>query len=227
MAYRRAVLLAVDGFDERFPRAYREDADLALRVRQAGWRLSVGRREVHHPVRPAGPATSVRVQRGNADDALMRRLHGPRWRELAGTGRGLFRRHASATGAAAAAVLALASSSATEVAAPERGSGRSRAARAVAGVGGTAYLVHVADLVRRRVAPGPRTPREVATMALDERGHPAGRDVAPDERVVAPPGRRRVAPRPASSAPRPGRDARPRRPLQRGPGGRRSCGRRS
>ncbi len=164
MAYRRAVLLAVDGFDERFPRAYREDADLALRVRQAGWRLSVGRREVHHPVRPAGPATSVRVQRGNADDALMRWLHGPRWRELAGTGRGLFRRHASATGAAAAAVLALASSAAAAVAAPERGSGRSGAARTVAAVGGTAYLVHVADLVRRRVAPGPRTPREATTM---------------------------------------------------------------
>ena len=34
MAYRRAALVAVDGFDERFPRAYREDADLALRVRR-------------------------------------------------------------------------------------------------------------------------------------------------------------------------------------------------
>ena len=33
MAYRREALAAVGGFDERFPRAYREDADLALRVR--------------------------------------------------------------------------------------------------------------------------------------------------------------------------------------------------
>ena len=43
---------------------------------------SVGRREVHHPVRPAGPAGQrPRCSGGNADDALMRRLHGPRWRE--------------------------------------------------------------------------------------------------------------------------------------------------
>src|SRR3954453_15098669 len=32
LAYRRAALAAVGGFDERFPRAFREDSDLALRV---------------------------------------------------------------------------------------------------------------------------------------------------------------------------------------------------
>ena len=37
MAYRRAALEQVGGFDERFPRAYREDADLGLRVMEAGW----------------------------------------------------------------------------------------------------------------------------------------------------------------------------------------------
>ena len=153
MAYRRAALLEVDGFDERFPRAYREDADLALRVRRAGWRLVAGRREVEHPVRPAGPATSVRVQRGNADDSLMRRLHGDAWRELAGTGRGLFRRHLAATAAAAAGLAA----------APL--AGRVPAARLVAVGGGAVYALHVADLVRRRVAPGPRDPLEVVTMA--------------------------------------------------------------
>ena len=36
MAYRRAALDQVGGFDERFPRAYREDADLGLRVTGAG-----------------------------------------------------------------------------------------------------------------------------------------------------------------------------------------------
>ena len=56
MAYRREALVAVHGFDERFPRAYREDADLALRVRQAGWRLQVGARTTTHPVRPADDA---------------------------------------------------------------------------------------------------------------------------------------------------------------------------
>jgi HAD superfamily hydrolase (TIGR01662 family) len=106
MAYRRAALVAVHGFDERFPRAYREDADLALRVRQAGWELTVGRRHVVHPVRPADAATSVRVQRGNADDALMRRLHGRRWRELAETGRGRLPWHVATTAAGAVTALA-------------------------------------------------------------------------------------------------------------------------
>jgi histidinol-phosphate phosphatase family protein len=154
MAYRRAALMGVDGFDERFPRAYREDADLALRVRQAGWRLVPGDRHVDHPVRPAGPMTSVRVQRGNADDALMRRLHGPRWRELAGTGRGLLRRHAVAT---AGVAVALAAAPAVR---------RSSTARLLAGAGSAAFLGHVADLIRVRVAPGPRTTSEVATMVV-------------------------------------------------------------
>ncbi len=152
MAYRRTALLAVDGFDERFPRAYREDADLALRVQRAGWRLGMGLREVHHPVRPAGPGISVRVQRGNADDALMRRLHGPQWRTQAETGRGMFRRHLAASAGLAMAALAAPAGA------------RSTAARVIAATGGTAYLVHVADLVRRRVAPGPRTPAETVTM---------------------------------------------------------------
>jgi HAD superfamily hydrolase (TIGR01662 family) len=152
MAYRRAALLAVDGFDERFPRAYREDADLALRVQQAGWKLGTGLREVQHPVRPAGPAVSVRVQRGNADDALMRRLHGPRWREKAATGRGTFRRHLAATAGLALAALAAPAGA------------RSAAARVAVAAGGAAYLLHTADLVRRRVAPGPRTPVETVTM---------------------------------------------------------------
>ena len=37
LAYRRAALEAVGGFDERFPRAYREDADLGLRLVARGW----------------------------------------------------------------------------------------------------------------------------------------------------------------------------------------------
>ncbi|MEN3281296.1 MAG: hypothetical protein V7607_2436, partial [Solirubrobacteraceae bacterium] len=71
LAVRRAALADVGGFDERFPRAYREDADLALRLRAAGWDLGRGGREVVHPVAPAGPWVSVAKQAGNADDALM------------------------------------------------------------------------------------------------------------------------------------------------------------
>jgi histidinol-phosphate phosphatase family protein len=152
MAYRRPALLAVEGFDERFPRAYREDADLALRIRRAGWVLTVGSRAVEHPVRPAARSVSVRMQLGNADDSLMRRLHGPDWRESAQTGRGLFRRHLAATAALAVALTT----------APVRRRPRGRVVT-LAGLG--AYGLHVVDLLRRRVAPGPRTPVEVATMA--------------------------------------------------------------
>ncbi|WP_240777490.1 glycosyltransferase family 2 protein, partial [Nonomuraea basaltis] len=104
MAYRRAVLEAVGGFDERFPRAYREDADLALRVTRAGYGLVRGERMTAHPVRRDGFWASVRFQRGNADDALMRRLHGPGWRAVTGAGRGRIRVHAVTTAAGLAAV---------------------------------------------------------------------------------------------------------------------------
>ncbi|WP_117215098.1 glycosyltransferase family 2 protein [Allorhizocola rhizosphaerae] len=79
MAYRRSALQAVGGFDERFPRAYREDADLAFRVRRAAGRLVLGRRRTVHPVRQESRWISLKTQRGNADDALLRRLYGPGW----------------------------------------------------------------------------------------------------------------------------------------------------
>ncbi|KAE8762168.1 glycosyltransferase family 2 protein, partial [Georgenia thermotolerans] len=105
MAFRREALAEVHGFDERFPRAFREDADLALRLRLAGWRLARGERAIVHPVRPADARVSVRMQAGAASDALMRALHGPAWRELAQTGRGRFRWHVATV---AAGVLAAA-----------------------------------------------------------------------------------------------------------------------
>jgi len=139
MAYRRSALVRVHGFDERFPRAYREDADLALRVRRTGGRLVAGRREIAHPVRPADDAVSVRVQRGNRDDALLRALYGPRWRELAGTGRGRLGSHAATVGSAlAAAGFALA----------RRPRPAALAAAAWAGL--------TADFAWRRLRPGPR-----------------------------------------------------------------------
>ncbi|HLS44928.1 MAG TPA: HAD-IIIA family hydrolase [Ornithinicoccus sp.] len=104
MAYRRAALAAVHGFDERFPLAYREDADLALRVREAGWQLVRGRRHVVHPARPAPWDVSIRTQRGAASDALMRALHGRSWRQRAGTGRGRFRWHLATVASGVAAV---------------------------------------------------------------------------------------------------------------------------
>jgi len=158
MAYRREALEAVSGLDERFPRAYREDADLALRVRDAGWDLEVGRREVLHPVRPTGAATSLRVQRGNADDALMRRLHGRAWRERAETGRGRLRLHLVTVGAE---LLALASGAAALLARRPATRHRAGAAAAAAGLVAAASTL---ELARLRIAPGPRTRDEVVTM---------------------------------------------------------------
>ncbi len=140
MAYRRDVLALAGGFDERFPRAYREDADLGLRVTERGWRIVRGRRHVVHPVRPAPASVSVTKQAGNADDVLMRRLHGPRWRERAGVPRGRRARHVVIAAAGAAAIVL-----------------RSRVCAAV-------WLAGTAELAWARIAPGPRTPREVATM---------------------------------------------------------------
>jgi histidinol-phosphate phosphatase family protein len=147
MAYRRAALASVHGFDERFPRAYREDADLALRVTSAGWRLVAGRRSVQHPVRAADRWVSVRLQAGNADDALMRRLHGRNWRRRAGVPEGRRPRHLVivAVGVAALAAAAL---------------GRRRAAKVAA----VTWVAATAEFAWARIAPGPRTPNEIATL---------------------------------------------------------------
>jgi histidinol-phosphate phosphatase family protein len=149
LAYRRAALAAVGGFDERFRRNYREDADLGLRLRDAGWEIALGTRRIVHPVGPADRWVSLRLQAGNADDALMDALHGPHWRARAGAPRGRLARHhaTAAAGLAAAALAAM------------------RHPRAAA-VAGAAWTAGTAELAVARIAPGPRTPDEIATMLL-------------------------------------------------------------
>lgn len=149
MAYRRSALASVGGFDERFPRAYREDADLALRIQDAGARLVRGRRETTHPVRPAPWYASVKQQRGNADDALMLRLHGPSWRARAHAPRGALRSHALTAAAAGGALCALMLRRWTP-----------------AGALGVAWAASTARFAWRRIAPGPRDPRETTAMAI-------------------------------------------------------------
>ncbi|MBB5782741.1 glycosyltransferase family 2 protein [Nonomuraea jabiensis] len=158
MAYRRAALEKVGGFDERFPRAYREDADLALRVMAAGYRLVKGERVTRHPVRDDGFWASVRFQRGNADDALMRRIHGPGWRSLIGAG-GLLPRHA------ATAALGLSALAMTTVAANGSGTARNRAAGAAL-LAATGWAALTARFAWERIAPGPRTPAEILRMLV-------------------------------------------------------------
>jgi histidinol-phosphate phosphatase family protein len=155
MVFRRSALADIGGFDERFPRAYREDADLALRLMDAGWALTRGTRRVTHPVGPAGAFDSVHLQRGNADDALMDHLHGPGWRERAGAPQGRRRRHLAS---AAAGVLAVAAGMA----------GRRRTAALAA----TASLLGIAELAWARIAPGPRTRGEVARMVATSAAMP-------------------------------------------------------
>ncbi|MEU3216696.1 glycosyltransferase [Streptomyces sp. NPDC006971] len=147
MAYRTRPVAGAGGFDERFPRAFREDADLALRLQDAGWLLARGTRSTLHPVRRTDRWVSVRAQRGNADDALMRRLHGPDWWSRAEAPRGRLPRHLAVTTAGlAAALLALV--------------GRRRASASAAGL----WLLGTAEFAWARIAPGPRTGPEIATM---------------------------------------------------------------
>ncbi|GIM97171.1 glycosyltransferase family 2 protein [Paractinoplanes toevensis] len=153
MAYRRAALARCGGFDERLPRAFREDAELAFRVRREGWSLRRGRRRVTHPVRPEGRWVSVRTQRGNADDALLRHLYGPRWRQRLEIPPGRRHRHVAIT-----AALVTAGAAALVAASGRRGW------TAVAAGAGLAWAAGTAEFAAARIAPGPRDPSEVATM---------------------------------------------------------------
>jgi HAD superfamily hydrolase (TIGR01662 family) len=156
MAVRRAALAEVGGFDERFRRAYREDSDLALRLMDAGWRLAEGERRTDHPVGAATWNVSITSQRGNADDALMHRLHGPEWRARAQAPRGMLRSHVATTAAAVATLAALAL----------------RWNRGAALLAST-WLACWGRLTHRRTAPGPPDVGEVATMAATSAVLPA------------------------------------------------------
>jgi histidinol-phosphate phosphatase family protein len=104
MAYRRDTLVAVGGFDERFPRAYREDSDLALRIVETGGAIIRGERRSTHPVAPASWTSCVRAQIGNRDNALLRRKYGRSWRSRIGEGPGRLPAHSATTLAGAAAL---------------------------------------------------------------------------------------------------------------------------
>jgi histidinol-phosphate phosphatase family protein len=89
------------------------------------------------------------VQAGNADDVLMRRLHGPGWRDRAEAALGRRPQHLAVT-AAGLAALGLAAAR------------RPRPALAAA----LAWAAGTAEVAWARIAPGPRDRAEVTTMAL-------------------------------------------------------------
>ncbi|MEP9383802.1 HAD-IIIA family hydrolase [Nocardioides sp. KR10-350] len=149
LTYRRADLAAVGGFDERFPRAFREDADLALRLGADRGRVVTGTRRARHPVRPADDLASLRQQAGNADDFLMRALHGRGWQRRAAAPTGRRPAHLAIT---ASAVTAVAAALARR--------------RRLAAAGALGWMVGTAEFAWRRIAPGPRDPAEVRRMLV-------------------------------------------------------------
>jgi histidinol-phosphate phosphatase family protein len=147
LAYRRDALSRVGGFDERFPRAYREDSDLGLRITAAGGWIVRGTRYVDHPPAPDDWWAPVRRQRGNADDALMLLLHGPGWGRRAASPRGTRPRHVASTILLAAALAGLLL-------------GRRRTAgSALAG-----WAALTATFARERALGGPRNASELARI---------------------------------------------------------------
>ena len=162
MAYRRAALSDTGGFDERFPRAYREDSDLALRVMDLGWQLRRGNRRTRHPVPAARPWASLPAQRGNADDAAMRRLHGPDWRERAEAGRS--RSRSRGRRRFHVAVCALGGTAVALGTAAVLGTGAPPRPRRWAALAATGWMALTTEFTIRRILAGPRSRREIAAM---------------------------------------------------------------
>jgi histidinol-phosphate phosphatase family protein len=175
MAYRRRALIDTGGFDERFPRAFREDADLALRLLDRGWQLAQGRRETTHPVRPPRRWASLRAQAGNADDALMTRRHGRDWPRRAGAPPGRRASHWVTTALAVSCGAALAASGLVPGGdgGPERNGvwppplfpGR-RGLRRAAAAAALGWLAATGEFAVARIRPGPRTRAEVTEMII-------------------------------------------------------------
>lgn len=158
IALRRDVLETVGGFDERFPRAYREDAELALRVIGTGRTVRWGGRQSRHPTTPAPWYHSVRRQLGNVDDALVTALHGPDWRTRAGSPPGRRRRHVAVTAAGVGALAGVALTRRTD------GRARRTVGHAAIVLGSSVWAGGVGELAWHRILEGPRDRREVATM---------------------------------------------------------------
>jgi GT2 family glycosyltransferase len=79
---RKSVLRALEGFDERFQLAWREDSDLYFRLLATGARIArTPQAVVVHPVRPAPWGVSLLQVRKIAFDALLYKKHPRLYRE--------------------------------------------------------------------------------------------------------------------------------------------------
>jgi HAD superfamily hydrolase (TIGR01662 family) len=182
VAYRRSALVAARGFDERFQHAHRADDDLVLRLHAADLGTVRGAREVTRPVGPTRLRDVLAAHSDGGDDALMRRIHGPGWRQRTNAPANGFVRHLLTCGAAACAAATVAASAAARASATQaaaagaqpRGSvtggsvpGGLRAGGSVTGgrlVPAAATLLWTgltAGDALVRIGSGPRTPDEV------------------------------------------------------------------
>jgi glycosyltransferase involved in cell wall biosynthesis len=146
--YRRDILEAVDGFDEQFRAAWREDSDLFFRVLDLG--LPVGHASdavVVHPIRPARWGVSISQQQKTIYNALLYRKHTARYRE---------RIQASPPWRYYCIVGSLATALGTGLL------GRRRTALAAAGV----WAVMTGRFAAERLAGTARTPAHVAEMIV-------------------------------------------------------------
>jgi hypothetical protein len=74
--YRKTILEALGGFDERFTEAWREDSDLQFRALAHGVTIvHEPQARVLHPIRPAPWGISVSLQRQNRFNALLYKKH--------------------------------------------------------------------------------------------------------------------------------------------------------
>ena len=159
MAYRRTALVETGGFDERFPRAFREDADLALRTVRNGYAIAWGERVTTHPLASStnwrnGLIDSLTDQAGNADNALMRAKYGRRWRSLIGTTPGRTGRHLITSAAAITAVVACA---------PKH---PGRISTVLAATASLVWAGLTAEFAAGRILAGPRTVPEISSMVV-------------------------------------------------------------
>jgi GT2 family glycosyltransferase len=74
--FRRDVLAAIDGFDEKFKMAFREDSDAYFTLLENGGRVMYCPQAiVTHPVRPAAWGVSLKQQAKSEYDALLYKKH--------------------------------------------------------------------------------------------------------------------------------------------------------
>lgn len=146
---RHGALRAVDGFDERFQRAWREDSDLHFKLLKAYGEVPRAERAVVlHPVRPAPFGISLRQQANMMFDALLFKKHPELYRSKVGRLRAPWSYYAIVLGSLAVPLCALA--------------GRRDAALLLA----ACVLALVLQLALRRLRGTARTPSHVAEMLL-------------------------------------------------------------